>query len=90
MKSKNVKPALLVLLALVLSAPTLANILGGSVSATTAAMYLAGAILVSWAAVGTISYLVDSYRTAALRRQYEEERHQAGQRASERAQFDRS
>jgi hypothetical protein len=74
-KSKNIKPALLVLLALVLSAPTLANILSGSVSAASAGMYLAGAILVSWLAVGTISYLVDSYRTAALRRQYEQERH---------------
>jgi len=74
-QAKTIKPALLVFLVLVLSVPTLANILAGSVSATDAGVHLAGAILISWAAVSTLSYLVNNYRAAVLRKQHQQGHH---------------
>jgi hypothetical protein len=67
-KRSSMRPAIFVLLALGLSEPTLSNILGGNESAVNAGVHLGAAILVSWAAVGIVGYLVDSYRAAALRR----------------------
>jgi hypothetical protein len=68
MKRASMRPAIFVLLTLALAAPTLDNILNGADSATNAGIHLGGAILVSWAAVGIVGYLVDSYRAAVLRR----------------------
>ncbi|MGC8626011.1 MAG: hypothetical protein ACP5VR_00405 [Acidimicrobiales bacterium] len=75
MQAKTVKPALFVFLSVVLSAPTLANILAGSVSAVSAGAHLVGAILISWAAVGTLSYLVSTYRASVAHQQHQQERH---------------
>ena len=68
MKAPSIRPAILVLLALCLSAPTISNIAGGNESAMAAGEHIGGAILLSWGAVSVVGYLVDSYRHAALRR----------------------
>jgi hypothetical protein len=68
MKTPSIRPAILVLMALALSAPTIANVAGGNEPAVAAGEHIAGAIVVSWIAVGVVGYLVDSYRSAALRR----------------------
>jgi hypothetical protein len=67
-KRTSMRPAIFILLTLALSAPTLANVLGGADSAIDAGLHLAAAILVAWAAVGFVGYLVDNYRSATLRR----------------------
>jgi len=76
MKNPALRPAVFVLLALALSAPTLANILAGNESALGAGLHLGTAILVSWAAVGVVGHLVDSYRAAAFRRAQHQHGHQ--------------
>ena len=63
------RPALFVLLLLALSAPTLLNIAQGADSALVAGERLIGAILVSWLAVALVSFVIDNYRAAVLRRQ---------------------
>ena len=68
MRSPSLRPALLVLLALALAAPTLVNIVDGAISTTSAGIHLVGAIAVAWVAVGIVSHLVNSYRAAVLRR----------------------
>jgi hypothetical protein len=67
------RPAIFILLTLALSAPTLANVLDGADSAIDAGLHLGAAILVSWAGVGLVGYLVDNYRSAALRRAQREQ-----------------
>jgi hypothetical protein len=69
------RPAIFVLLALVLSASTLANIVHGADSAAGAGLHLGAAILISWVAVGTVSHVVTGYRAAALRRAHERAQH---------------
>lgn len=66
-KHRSARPALLVLLALVLSAPTLSNMLAGSDSTVDAGIHLAGAVIVAWVAVAFVGYLFDGYRTASVR-----------------------
>lgn len=61
------RPAIFILLLLVLSTPTLANILNGSDSALNAGVHLGAATLVAWFAVGLVAHLVDNYRAATLR-----------------------
>jgi len=68
MKTPSIRPAILVLMVLALSAPTIANIAGGNEPATAAGEHIGAAIIVSWIAVGVVGYLVDSYRSAPLRR----------------------
>jgi hypothetical protein len=68
MKTPSIRPAILVLMALALSAPTISNIAGGSEPAMAAGEHIGGAIVVSWLAVGFVGHLVDSYRSAAVRR----------------------
>jgi hypothetical protein len=68
MKTPSIRPAILVLMALALSAPTISNIAGGNEPAIATGEHIGGAIVVSWFAVGVVGYLVDSYRSAALRR----------------------
>jgi len=68
MKTPSIRPAILVLMVLALSAPTIANIAGGNEPAMAAGEHIGAAIIVSWFAVGIVGYLVDSYRSAALRR----------------------
>jgi hypothetical protein len=68
MKTPSIRPAILVLIALALSAPTISNVAGGNEPAMAAGEHIGGAILVSWFAVGVVGYLVDSYRSAAVRR----------------------
>jgi hypothetical protein len=68
MKTPSIRPAILVLMVLALSAPTIANIAGGNEPAMAAGEHIGAAIIVSWIAVGVVGYLVDSYRSAALRR----------------------
>lgn len=75
MKAASMRPAIFVLLALALSAPTLANILGGRDSAMNAGVHLTAAILVSWVAVAVVGHLVDSYRSAAMRRAQHHRQH---------------
>jgi hypothetical protein len=68
MKTPSIRPAILVLMVLALSAPTIANIAGGNEPAMAAGEHIGAAIIVSWIAVGVVGYLIDSYRSAALRR----------------------
>jgi hypothetical protein len=68
MKTPSIRPAILVLMVLALSAPTIASIAGGNEPAMAAGEHIGAAIIVSWLAVGVVGYLVDSYRSAALRR----------------------
>jgi hypothetical protein len=68
MKQTSMRPAIFLLLALVLSAPTLLNIVAGSESAMATLVHLGGAILVARIAVQVVSHLVDSYRLSAARR----------------------
>jgi hypothetical protein len=68
MKTPSVRPAILVLIALALSAPTLAAIARGNEPAIAAGEHIGGAIVVSWFAVSVVGYLVDSYRAASGRR----------------------
>jgi hypothetical protein len=68
MKTPSIRPAILVLMTLALSAPTIANVAGGNEPAISAGEHVGGAIVVSWFAVGFVGYLVDSYRSAAVRR----------------------
>ncbi|MGD0808195.1 MAG: hypothetical protein ABSA91_00585 [Acidimicrobiales bacterium] len=68
MKTPSIRPAILVLMALALSAPTISNVASGNDSAVAAGEHVGGAIVVSWFAVGLVGYLVDSYRSAAVRR----------------------
>ena len=68
MKTPSIRPAILVLMALALSAPTIANVAGGNEPAMAAGEHIGGAIVVSWFAVGVVGHLVDSYRSAAVRR----------------------
>lgn len=75
MKHKSMRPAIFVLIALVLSAPTLASVAGGTDPAVGAGEHLAAAVLVSWGAVSVVGHLVDSYRAAALRREQRHSRH---------------
>lgn len=69
MKSPSIRPAILVLMALALSAPTISNIASGNEPAVAAGEHIGAAIVVSWLAVALVGYLVDSYRVAAARRQ---------------------
>lgn len=71
MKSPSIRPAILVLLALALSAPTIANIFSGNEPAIAAGEHVGAAILVSWFAVRLVGYLVDTYREAAVRRNHQ-------------------
>lgn len=68
MKSQSTRPAIFVLLAVVLSAPTLVNVISGNDSATSAGFYLAAAIILAWAAVSGVGQLVDNYRAHAAHR----------------------
>jgi hypothetical protein len=68
MKNPSVRPAILVLMALALSAPTISNIASGNEPAMAAGEHIGAAIVVSWLAVSLVGYLIDSYRHAALRR----------------------
>jgi hypothetical protein len=68
MKTPSIRPAILVLMALALSAPTISSIADGNEPAVTAGEHIGGAIIVSWLAVSVLGYLVDSYRAAAVRR----------------------
>jgi len=68
MKNASMRPAIFLLLTLVLSAPTLMNIVSGADSATGAGVHLAAAILVAWVAVSIVGHLVDSYRSSVARR----------------------
>jgi hypothetical protein len=68
MKTPSIRPAILVLMALALSAPTIANVAGGNEAAMAAGEHVGAAIVVSWFAVGVVGHLVDSYRSAAVRR----------------------
>jgi hypothetical protein len=70
----SIRPALLVLMALALASPTLANLLKGSVSAVSAAEHLVGAIVVAWVAVSIVGYTVDSYRSSVLQHEYNQHR----------------
>ncbi|HTV10753.1 MAG TPA: hypothetical protein VME20_02740 [Acidimicrobiales bacterium] len=74
MKPSSLRPAVFLLLTLALAAPTLANILNSNESAVGAGLHLGGAILVSWAAVGIVGYLIDSYRVSSARRAHRQER----------------
>jgi len=67
-KQKAARPAVLVLLALLLSAPTLANVLAGSEGATDAGEHLAGAVIVAWVAVAFVGHMIDNYRASSLKR----------------------
>jgi hypothetical protein len=78
MKQSSLRPAIFILLALALSAPTLANILSGADSAVGAGEHLGAAIVVSWAAVSLVGYLVDMYRVATARREYESQEQRPG------------
>jgi hypothetical protein len=77
-KQKTVRPALLVLIALLLSAPTLANVLAGSEAMTDAGEHLAGAVIVAWLAVAVVGHMIDSYRTSSFHRAKAENRHRGG------------
>jgi hypothetical protein len=68
MKTPSIRPAILVLIALALSAPTISSVAAGNEPAIPAGEHIGGAILVSWFAVGVVGYLVDNYRSAAARR----------------------
>lgn len=68
MKNPSMRPAIFVLVALVLSAPTLLAVAGGTTTAVNAGEHLAGAVLVAWAAVSAVAHLLDGYRAMALRR----------------------
>jgi hypothetical protein len=74
-KSHSAKPAIFVVLVLVLSSPTLRDILAGSVTATSAAAHLGLAIMVAWAAVSLLSAVISNYAavSAARERQLAEE-----------------
>ncbi len=65
MKNPTMRPAVFVLLALALSAPTLGNILNGSDSTDTAGGHLAAAVLISWVAVRLVGHLLDNYRASS-------------------------
>ena len=65
MKHATMRPAVFVLLALALSAPTLGNILSGSDSAVTAGEHLAAAVVISWVAVRLVGHLLDNYRSSS-------------------------
>jgi len=79
-KHRSARPGLLVLLALVLSAPTLSNMLAGRDSTVDAGIHLAGAVIVSWVAVAFVGYLFDSYRTASVRHALDREQRDGGGR----------
>ena len=68
MKSPSLRPAIFLLLALALSAPTLFNVAEGSDSALNAGIHLVAAILVARLSVLMVGYLVDSYQANAARR----------------------
>jgi hypothetical protein len=68
MKTPSIRPAILVLMALALSATTISSIANGNETAISAGEHIGGAILVSWFAVRVVGHLVDNYRTAAVRR----------------------
>jgi membrane protease YdiL (CAAX protease family) len=70
MRSPSIRPALLVLIALALAAPTLVNLTEGAISAASAGEHLAGAIIVAWVGVSIVGHMVDSYRAAVIRRQH--------------------
>lgn len=74
MKRKSMRPALFVLLALVLSAPTLAGVAAGTAQATTAGEQLAGAVVLAWLAVSTVGRLVDGYQASLANRERRGER----------------
>jgi hypothetical protein len=79
MKNPNARPAFFILLTLVLSASTLANIMNGSDSAVSAGEHLAAAIVISWVAVRLVSYVVDTYRGSVFRHkahEYKVQQHQ--------------
>lgn len=65
MKNPTMRPAIFVLLALALAAPTLGNIMSGSDSAVTAGEHLAAAVVVSWVAVRLVGHLLDNYRSSS-------------------------
>ncbi len=66
MKSKSMRPAIFLLMAVALSASTLFNVASGSESALDAGERIGAAILISWLAVGTVGHLVDRYRAHVL------------------------
>jgi hypothetical protein len=66
MKSKSMRPAIFLLMALALSASTLLNVASGSEAALDAGEHMGAAIVISWLAVGTVGHLVDRYRAHAL------------------------
>jgi hypothetical protein len=66
MKSKSMRPAIFLLMALALSASTLLNIVSGSESAMGAGEHIGAAILIAWLAVGTVGHLVDRYRAHVM------------------------
>jgi Ca2+/Na+ antiporter len=68
MKHKSMRPALFLLLALLLSASTLIAVVNGTEPALEVGEHIGAAILISWLAVGTVGYTVDRYRAHALMR----------------------
>lgn len=76
MKSASIRPAIFLLLALALSAPTLVNVVDGSDSATNAGVHLGAAILVACLSVLMVGHLVDSYQAGARRRHHQAQRNE--------------
>jgi hypothetical protein len=65
-KRKSMRPAIFILIALALSAPTLMAVVSGSAPALSTGEHVGAAIVVARMAVSTVGYLVDSYRAHAL------------------------
>ncbi|HET9060854.1 MAG TPA: hypothetical protein VFN61_13115 [Acidimicrobiales bacterium] len=75
MTAPSLRPAIFVLLALAFSAPTLLAVATGTTTALSAGEHLVASVLVSWAAVGIVGRLIDSYRVSVLRREERHHRH---------------
>lgn len=71
-KVPSARPAVLVLLSVALSLPTLSNIVNRSISSIDAGEHLVGAIVVSWVGVTLVGRLIDSYRAASRHRESEQ------------------
>lgn len=68
MKPNSMRPAIFLLLAVALAAPTLVNITEGSDSALDAGIHLVAAVLVARFSVLMVGHLVDTYQTSAMHR----------------------
>ena len=79
MKNPSLRPAIFLLLALGLSAPTLWNVLLGQCSAMSAGVHLVAAIAVARFSVLGVGRLIDNYRANVLSRAQASGDHGGGQ-----------